>query len=395
MRCLWLTLADPDPPLNGQFLYSGGLIRAFVEAGAAMTVLSLRRPESSHADNQREDGVIWRLAPHQPPPNWKSLGSSLPNMAYRCRTSAMRALLDGLLRNERWDTIVFDSLVTGWALAQVREACRCMNGRPTLVYVSHNHEESLRRGIVSNRHGVVKRQAHRLDAMKVARLERALVREVDLVTSITPEDGELYRIQSPGKPIVVLTPGYGGRSIVDRCITAALPRRAVMVGSFDWTAKRLNLEEFLRVADPIFAKRGIELWVVGNGEASYFEELQKSLTATRFTGRVDRVEPYVENARLAVVAEQNGGGFKLKVLDYVFNRVPIVALRGSVAGVPLRDEESILLYPDQQTLALGISQTIDDVTRLDGIQRAAFEACRHAFDWRSRGAELLSAIAAL
>jgi glycosyltransferase involved in cell wall biosynthesis len=360
-----------------------------------MTVLGLRRPESSHVDNQREGGVIWRLAPHQPPPNWKSLGSSLPNMAYRCRTSAMRALLDGLLCEERWDTIVFDSLVTGWALAQVQEACRRIKGRPTLVYVSHNHEESLRRGIVSNRHGVIKRQAHRLDAMKVARLERALVHEVDLVTAITPEDGELYRMQSPGKPVVVLTPGYGGRSIADRCITAALPRRAVMVGSFDWTAKRLNLEEFLRVADPIFAKRGIELWVVGNGEASYFEELQKSLTATRFTGRVDRVEPYVENARLAVVAERNGGGFKLKVLDYVFNRVPIVALRGSIAGVPLRDEESILLYPDQQTLALGISQTIDDVTRLDGIQRAAFEACRHAFDWRSRGAELLSAIAAL
>ena len=26
MRCLWLTLADPTPAHNGQFLYSGGLI---------------------------------------------------------------------------------------------------------------------------------------------------------------------------------------------------------------------------------------------------------------------------------------------------------------------------------------------------------------------------------
>jgi hypothetical protein len=107
------------------------------------------------------------------------------------------------------------------------------------------------------------------------------------------------------------------------------------------------------------------------------------------------VEPYVEDARLAIVPERNGGGFKLKVLDYIFNRIPILALRGSVAGVPLRHEESILLYPDQEALALGIAHAIDDVPRLDELQNAAFEACRHVFNWNSRGTQLLSAMACL
>jgi glycosyltransferase involved in cell wall biosynthesis len=395
MRCLWLTLADPDPPLDGLFVYSGGLIRAFAGAGAEVVVLGLRRPESTKADNQCEQGVVWRLASHQPLSNWSSLASSLPHMAHRCQTPAMVELLTALLREQNWDAIVFDSLSAGWALRHVLDSYPCATRRPTLVYVSHNHEESLRGRLVSSQPGVLKRQAHRLDAAKVARLERELVAFADLVTAITPEDGELYRAQWPTKRIDVLTPGYSGRSVTERRITPDLPRRAVIVGSFDWKAKRLNLEEFVHVADPIFAARGIELLVVGSGEKAYFDELGKTLTATRFTGTVDRVEPYVEDARLSIVPERNGGGFKLKVLEYIFNRIPILALEGSVAGVPLRHEESILLYPDQEKLALGISRAIDDVDRLDDIQNAAFDACRDVFDWRNRGNQLLSALASL
>jgi hypothetical protein len=395
MRCLWLTLADPDPPLDGLFVYSGGLIRAFASAGAEVVALGLRRRESVKRDNEREQGVVWRLAAHEPLSHWASLTSSLPHMANRCRTAGMTDLLQSLLHDGAWDAIVFDSLSAGWALRTVLAHYPCAARRPVFVYVSHNHEESLRASLVPSQHGLLKRQAQRLDAAKVTRLERELVRFADLVTAITPEDGDIYRTQWPTKRIDVLTPGYSGRAVSERRITTDLPRRAVIVGSFDWTAKRLNLEEFVRVADPIFAARDIELRVIGSGERAYFDELSKMLSATHFTGTVDRVEPYVEDARLAIVPERNGGGFKLKVLDYIFNRIPILALRGSVAGVPLRNEESILLFPNQEMLALGISHVIDDVTQLDHMQNAAFDACRHVFEWRSRGAQLLSAMACL
>ena len=52
------TLADPDPPLDGLFLYSGGLIRAFAGAGAEVVALGLRRPESVKADNHCDRGVL-------------------------------------------------------------------------------------------------------------------------------------------------------------------------------------------------------------------------------------------------------------------------------------------------------------------------------------------------
>ena len=44
--------------------------------------------------------------------------------------------------------------------------------------------------------------------------------------------------------------------------------------------------------------------------------------ATQFTGTVPDVTRYMDEARIAIVPERNGGGFKLKVLEYVFNRIP-------------------------------------------------------------------------
>lgn len=388
MRCLWLTLADPDPPHNGQYIYSAGLIDAAAAAGAELTVLGLRRPESRRQDGERKGAVEWRLSERSERPRWARLAARLPHMAERCSGPGMRARLDTLLARGGFDAIVFDSLSAAWALEPVLQQAGGRR-RTMIVYISHNHETSLRTALAAEQRGRLRRIAHRLDAAKVARLEREMIAAADLVTAITPEDGDLYRAAWPCKRIEVLTPGYGGRAVESRTMADSLPRRAVIVGSFEWIAKQINLAEFVRCADPIFAAASAELHVIGSGEAAFFDRLERETTATRFIGTVDEVESYMTDARVAVVPERNGGGFKLKLLDYVFNRLPIAALNGSIAGTPLTANESVLLYPDQGALAAGVLAAMNDVARLNRLQESAFAQCRDAFDWRRRGRQLI------
>ncbi len=388
MRCLWLTLADPDPPHNGQYVYSGGLIGAAAAAGAELVVLGLSRTNSQRRDGAREGTVTWRLASDAPRSHWDSLGASLPHIAQRCKTIEMQALLAQELARETPRAVVFDGLTGAWALDAVLGQFAGA-ARPTIVYISHNHETSLRRALAREQTGIARRMVHRLDAEKTTRLELRLVDAADLVTAITPEDAECYRAAWPAKRIEVLTPGYGGPACGSRTISAAMPRRAIIVGSFAWVAKRINLEEFVRVADPIFASNGAELQVIGSGECALFDRLEKDTVATRFMGTVERVEDYTADAQIAVVPERRGGGFKLKVLDYVFNRLPIAALSGSIAGTPLRDRESALFFADQASLAQGVIDAMDDVDKLNALQDQAFAVCRDAFDWGARGQSLL------
>lgn len=397
MRCLWLTLADPEPRHNGQYVYSGGLIDSVAATGSEIEVLGLRRPESGRCNGARDEHVVWwlpsdPLAPTQS--RWGSLASWLPHIAYRGRTGSMRHVLADLLRRGGWDGIVFDGISVGWALDQVRTHYAGQADRPRLIYVSHNHEETLRAQIAENQRPFLKRQAVRLDAAKVSRLERELVDSVDFVTAISPEDLQLYRRRRHDKPMSVLTPGYRGRRVAERRISRNLPRRAVIVGSFDWIAKRMNLEEFVDVADPLFAAEGAELQAVGSAEQSFLDTLRRKTIATRFTGAVPDLDRYMDEARIAIVPERSGGGFKLKVLEYVFNRIPVFALSGSFAGVPLIHDDSAMLFPDHDALAHGVLDAIDDVDRLNRLQERAYAACCDRFDWASRGRQLLSAIGA-
>jgi glycosyltransferase involved in cell wall biosynthesis len=362
-------------------------------AGSDVEVLGLKRAGSPKADGHRDEHVVWWLPDDAPHSHWGSLASSLPHTAYRCRTSGMRRALDRLLEAGDWDGIVFDGISVGWALPRVLDHYAGRRGRPRLIYVSHNHEESLRAQIAENQPLFLKRQAVRLDALKVSWLERDMVDAVDFVTAITPEDLSLYRRRRCDKPMGVLTPGYCGRRVESRQISRDVPRRAVIVGSYDWIAKRMNLAEFVDIADPMFARAGVELQAVGSADEAFLKQLRQKARATEFTGTVPEIGPFLDEARIAIVPERNGGGFKLKVLEYIFNRVPVFALDGSFAGVPLRHNDSVMLFPDHAALAAGVLKAIDDIELLNRLQKRAFAACRDQFDWLSRGRQILSAIA--
>ena len=88
---------------------------------------------------------------------------------------------------------------------------------------------------------------------------------------------------------------------------------------------------------------------------------------------------------MGLIVEETGGGFKLKSLDYVFNRVPIAAIKGSMAGLPLVAGLHYLSFEAMQELAQGVAAVIDDIERLNSLQRAAYERCDTAFNWQDRG----------
>ena len=377
MDCLWLTLADPDPAINGQLLYSKGLIEAAHKVGASLCVIGRLRPGES-APRQDQSGLVWRLTAPRKASRLERLVSRKPELALRSYSrDAARALARSLAERE-WDAVVFDSICAGWALEAVIEHRARHPRPPKLVYIAHNHEATTARRIASASRGL-RRAVWGIDALKVARLERRLVAAADLVTSNTPEDCLTFSSGADRTPVILLPPGYGGPRVAERAIGPDVPRRVVVIGSFNWSAKRIAMESFLASAVPVFSSAGIELQLVGAIEPSYQADLQRRFPSVSLVGPVDDVRPYMVAARIALVPDVLGG-FKLKGLDYVFNRIPILAMRVALPGMPLEDGVSIGLFDSHQALAEGVVALIDNFELLNRRQAAAFEACATRFD---------------
>ena len=389
MQCLWLTLADPDPATNGQLIYSKGLIEAARDAGATLRVIGLARRESPRSVCELLS-IDWRLAEEQAQSSWRRLLSPMPVVAHRGNASNMRRLVDEALAERPWDAIVFDSICSGWALDAVMRHRRQSLRPPRIVYIAHNHEVTVGRRIVKASRGL-RRVVKAIDYLKVRRLERRLVAAADLVTSNTPDDCRRFATGAKGRSIVFLPPGYGGARVEARTIDESVPRRAILVSSLDWPPKRAAVEAFLATATAMLAREGIGLQVVGEAEPAYLETLRRRFPTVDFVGRVDDVRPYMRQARLALVPDLLGG-FKLKGLDYVFNRLPILAMRIALPGMPRAEGASIGLFDSHAALADGVVELIDDFPRLNAWQVAAYDACADRFDWRRIGHHLVQHI---
>jgi len=309
----------------------------------------------------------------------RGLFTYLPNVTARFKTHALECELKVQLESE-WDAIVVDHLGMGWAWPWL-EAYRRRNPAVIAVFIAHQCEGHVRRGVAQSFRGnPLRKFGLHVDALKADRLEREIVRKSTLFTSITAEDRDHFGNLAKS---VLLSPGYAGLRQSSREITAKTPRRAIIFGSALWLAKQMNLEEFIAIADELFWRQQIELWVVGKVPERFRVESHHS--ATRFLGFVDNPLPIFGSVRIGIVAERTGGGFKLKSLDYIFNRVPIAALKNSIAGLPLTPELDYLSFGSFRELAQGIAAAIDDVDKLNMLQKAAYAKCTAAFDWSERG----------
>jgi glycosyltransferase involved in cell wall biosynthesis len=390
LRCLWLTRIDPVPPDAGDLTYSFHLLSSLHRAGAQVTVLAMRRNGDS-ARSANDSRIEWVVVPAKGHSEIaghlavRSLFSLLPNVATQYSTAAFRRALRTQITRD-WDAIVIDHLGMGWTWPAV-EAYRREKPNVVLVFIAHQREGEVRRGMASNFRGnIVRKIGLGVDAVKADRLEKKLVHQSDLVSAITEEDLHCFGVLDK---TILLTPGYAGVRVTCCEINNTTPRRVLILGSAVWFAKQMNLMEFISAADALFYDRGIELWVSGR----VAHHLQKNrFRAVRFLGFVEDLEPVFRSVRIGIVAERTGGGFKLKTLDYLFNRVPIAAIRGSIAGLPLTPGLHYLSFPTMRELAQGVAAVIDDIGRLNSLQQAAYERCAAAFDWSDRGQTLYNSI---
>jgi polysaccharide biosynthesis protein PslH len=391
MRCLWIGRHIPYPLDQGAKVYSANLAQSLADAGVFVRFTGFG---DAGAAPDGAANVEWLGVPGGKRSRPVAVCSAWPIAAASDATKRYDSLLAAQLQ-ESWDAIVLDSYATGWALDRClayRDASRIQ--RPVLVHVSHNHEENLWREVARGARGsALKRLALRRNAKKVSALERRIVRNVDLLTTITDEDRWSLGAGLEQSRLLSLTPGYSGRIAHERRITATTPRRVIIMGSFQWVVKQDNIIRFVEIADPIFREQGIELDIVGDIPQALLSTLQARCRATRFHGFVTDVAPFLAGARIAVVPESIGGGFKLKFLDYLFARVPVATVSQAVAGLPEELRSAMLSNDSFAGLIEEIVSHIDRFDELNGLQERAFALGKEQYKWSVRGERFRQAIA--
>jgi glycosyltransferase involved in cell wall biosynthesis len=391
LSILWLARTLPIPLNAGDRIYSAQLASAVARQGARVVFLGLQNPDD-HTGSlaQLEPRVHWTLVPGAPNPRLLGLVSRLPMVGARFATRDYRKVIARELETNDYDAVVLDQYGLSWAASYIRRiARRC----PVFVHVSHDFETRVTGQIARNFAGdPVRKYLLERNARKTALAEQHLASACRLLVSLTDEDRAAFEAINPSLSCVVLPPGYAGPKQPPRILDTAVPRRAIIVGSFSWIAKQINLERMLEAASGIFTQHHIELHVVGVIPEPLLSRLRLRFPWVRFRGFVDDLGEEFRDARLALVPEEIGGGFKLKILDYIFSRVPVAAVDAALGGIPEGLKANFIVEQDVTRLLESVANAIDDLDHLDRMQRRAFEIADDLFDWDINGQRLLEGL---
>lgn len=100
-----------------------------------------------------------------------------------------------------------------------------------------------------------------------------------------------------------------------------------------------------------------------------------------FTGSVDRVAPWLRAADIAVVPLQQGGGTRMKILDYFAATLPVVSTAKGIEGIPVTPGRDAEVHDDFDAFTDAIARLLADpaaAAKMAGHGRAIVDA----LDWR-------------
>ncbi|MEE9413958.1 MAG: glycosyltransferase [Acidimicrobiales bacterium] len=368
MKVLWLSGHHFEPATMGLFTYPRDVARSLIDCGAEITFIGHERDE----------------VPRPNDPDWTLLGPTHrhtvrgqlkrhPFMISEVWDREAQESIGPMVRRSNPDVIIVDHLRSSGPLEYLREVA-------PIVYLSHNHEYSVKKSTLNNNPRLHHKVAYTLDIAKLRKAEQALCDAASLVTAISPIDAASYATVNgvPDHKLLLMQPAYRRQRIADRTITSDTPRRVVIVNNLIWAVKRRNTHELLDVLAKTLHDAGIELAIVG-GDDTINQPTADRYPTVSFPGFVPDLEQYLSECRMAIMFEPEGGGLKMKVLDYIFNRVPIVGLPSAMAGVPVDPNVHYLAAPRSHDVGEQILASIDDIEYLNKLHTEAFDACQNSF----------------
>lgn len=220
--------------------------------------------------------------------------------------------------------------------------------KPILVLDQHNADELF--WMTYTQQGTFwVRLFARHNLARLRRFQSKVIRQVNIVLSVSKEDADYTRATLPDSSIEVwVAPNGVDTEKIYPAENQERRNKIIFCGSMD---VMMNIDAVEWFTHNVFKKvreevLDAEFWIVGRNPGPGVQKLS-SLPGVYVTGSVPDVRPFYAKAKVAVAPLRLGGGTKLKVLEAMALGVPVVATPiGSqgikaVPGKHLFVEESI------------------------------------------------------
>jgi glycosyltransferase involved in cell wall biosynthesis len=255
------------------------------------------------------------------------------------------------------------------------------------VYLDqHNYETSLLRSARDKTSQLLLRWYLSSQLRKLACFENQILRAVRAVGVVSTNDAAMVSAVAPETAFQIIPNG------VDLAFfdipRQPMPYRVVTVGSLDWLPNIEGVMWFLDNVWPVVcaARPEATLQIVGRNPPQAL--LERSDQQVTVVGSVPDIREYMAKASAFVVPLFAGGGTRLKVLEAMAMRVPIVSTSTGIEGIDCMDGKHVLIAKGAKDFAHKLVELLDNPVLGVPLVTASRALVEQHYGWNAIGERL-------
>lgn len=384
MKILHLIPYNPAPPTFGGALRVYHLLKhnyenheltiAGFDGGYGMEGMIKEFPEADYSGIVVNKGKDYYKRVEQ----FKSLFSESSDWFRRSRSSDLREQLNRISSQKDFDIILTEFP----ALCQYEiesDAVRIMD--------AHNVEYDNLYRMYKVESDLLKKFFYKKEyqKFKVQEIHHAGLQDGLFTTS--ERDKGIFENHLPGKPIYVIPNGVD-MDFFSPSDAVSEPHSLVFTGMMGYVPNYDGILYFINQIMPIVKKKypDLKLYVVGKNPPSSVRE--KASDNIVVTGFVDDVRPYVHRSSVYIVPLRSGGGTRLKVLEALAMKKPVVTTSIGCEGIDVVHDEHLKIADEPEIFAEQVIRLIEDRKEAGRLAESGYELVDRKYKWASIGQQM-------
>ena len=398
MRILWLSHIIPYPPKSGVLIRSYHLIKevsryhevdllAFNQKSTLLSYFeSVREGEAKSSEHLSQ--YLSEIKYYDIPSDssamakyWlaiKSLFTKDPYTINWLKSDDFAVSISKQVIKKKYDLIHFDtiSLAPYWN-QHLKVPC---------VLDHHNVESHMMLRRVEHENNPLKKMYFLQEGRRLERYERNILPKFDhhIVCS---KDDELRLLMIDKSLNTTVIPNGISMSCELPRRTPVNPARLLFIGGLNWYPNRDAIHYFLELVWPRISNQSLEVNVdiIGKHPSKKIRRYAESDSRITVHGYVDDIAGFYERASIYICPIRDGGGTKLKILDALAHKLPVVADRIACEGLDIVDGIHALLSQDPQQMADNILFLLQNPQVAFELEKNGYELVRRLYDFSSIG----------
>ncbi len=376
MNILFLSRWYPDPPDNGSKMRIFNILRALCERHS-VTLLSFFNPGENlpavnypspapkeiHVCSYQEFNPLSRRA-------LQGYLSCTPRYLVDTYRPEMEALIRWAIQKNRFDLIIASQL-------SMASYFKYFQGIPAIFEEAElgiYYPDEVQGGLLWNR------MKRKLTWAKHRRFMEQVLQNFKLCTVASEVECKLLSEAAPFyRPVHVVPNSIDVDGSCSRS-TVKIPGALIFTGSLRFAPNFQAMTWFLRDIYPKIRSElpSVRLTITGSPGS---RPLPPAVDVVQ-TGRIPDVRPVVAAASVSVAPILTGGGTRLKIVEAMAVRTPVVATTKAAEGLEVRDGEHLLIADTNEDFARLVLKLLHEPLYAQAVAENAFRLVQARYNWK-------------